>query len=150
MYIFSYLGLDKYTQEIYNLIMDMFDTLPLACILNGKILCIHGGISHELQHVSINSFSCLISLKLTDFTKYPKLVYFVTYYGQIQSTIQMVILQSWLQLILIEDAHIFLVTNFANTSCKKIKLFLLLELIRHNWKDSKCLNGPEPKNSQQS
>jgi diadenosine tetraphosphatase ApaH/serine/threonine PP2A family protein phosphatase len=46
MYLSTYLGLSKYNQEIYNLIMDMFDSLPLACILNGKILCLHGGISH--------------------------------------------------------------------------------------------------------
>ena len=29
--------------------MESFDSLPLACIINGKFLALHGGISPELQ-----------------------------------------------------------------------------------------------------
>ena len=51
--ISHYLGLNKYGQEAYDLTMDMFDQLPLACILNKKFLCVHGGISHELKEVDV-------------------------------------------------------------------------------------------------
>ena len=39
----------KYNQDVYDRIMTLFDNLPLACLVNGKFLCIHGGISHELR-----------------------------------------------------------------------------------------------------
>ena len=28
--------------------MDMFDLLPVACLINGRHLCMHGGMSQEL------------------------------------------------------------------------------------------------------
>lgn len=39
----------KFDQEIYDVFMDSFDTMPLACIVNGKFLALHGGISPELK-----------------------------------------------------------------------------------------------------
>ena len=39
----------KYDEEIYSIIMDSFDTLPLSCIVNNKFLAVHGGISPELN-----------------------------------------------------------------------------------------------------
>jgi len=39
----------KYDESIYNLFMESFDTLPLSCLVNGKFLALHGGISPELK-----------------------------------------------------------------------------------------------------
>lgn len=48
--------LDKYDQEVYDAIMDMFDALPLMCTINNLFLCVHGGISPELfQLDDVNS-----------------------------------------------------------------------------------------------
>lgn len=44
--------LEKYDQEVYNLITDLFDCLPLAAIINNKFLALHGGISPELRKIS--------------------------------------------------------------------------------------------------
>ena len=49
--IFTKKGLYKYDQEIYDLYMDSFDMMPLACIINGKFLALHGGISPEMKSV---------------------------------------------------------------------------------------------------
>ena len=38
----------KYDAEIYDLFIDLFDALPLAAVINGKFLAVHGGISPEL------------------------------------------------------------------------------------------------------
>ena len=43
----------KYDQEIYDILMDSFDLIPLSCIVNGKFLALHGGLSPEL--VKVNS-----------------------------------------------------------------------------------------------
>ena len=37
--------LEKYDQEIYDLFMDSFDQMPIAAIINGQFIALHGGIS---------------------------------------------------------------------------------------------------------
>jgi serine/threonine-protein phosphatase 2B catalytic subunit len=41
----------KYDQELYEIIMDSFDFMPLACVVNNKFLALHGGISPEMKSV---------------------------------------------------------------------------------------------------
>jgi serine/threonine-protein phosphatase 2B catalytic subunit len=42
----------KYDHEIYERVMDSFDALPLACIINEKFVAVHGGISPTVDKVS--------------------------------------------------------------------------------------------------
>lgn len=42
----------KYDQEIYEKFMESFDLFPLAAIINGKFLAVHGGISPDLKSVT--------------------------------------------------------------------------------------------------
>lgn len=42
----------KYDIEVYNAFMSSFDALPLACIVNNKFACVHGGISPNIDSVS--------------------------------------------------------------------------------------------------
>lgn len=63
--------LGKYDVEIYDLIMESFDCLPLACIVDDKYIAMHGGISPELIEVSSYIHPRLIkSTKLTGFVKF--------------------------------------------------------------------------------
>jgi len=39
---------EKFDNEVYELMMDTFDALPLAALVDNKILAVHGGISPEL------------------------------------------------------------------------------------------------------
>ncbi|OMJ76388.1 hypothetical protein SteCoe_24256 [Stentor coeruleus] len=41
----------KYDLEVYESFMDSFDCLPMACILNGSFLAVHGGLSPELVSI---------------------------------------------------------------------------------------------------
>ena len=53
--------LEKYDQEVYDLIMEVFDALPIAALVAGKYLAMHGGISKDLMKIdqinTINRFA---------------------------------------------------------------------------------------------
>ena len=44
--------LSKQDLEVYERIMDCFDALPLACLVNGRFFAVHGGLSPELKVIS--------------------------------------------------------------------------------------------------
>ena len=41
----------KYDSEIYNLLMETFDCLPLSCSINEKFIALHGGLSPDLKKI---------------------------------------------------------------------------------------------------
>jgi serine/threonine-protein phosphatase 2B catalytic subunit len=43
--------LDLYDEQVYELFMEVFDCMPLACVVDGKYLAMHGGISPELKKI---------------------------------------------------------------------------------------------------
>lgn len=43
---------DKYDEETYDLIMDCFDSMPIAGLVGEKYFAIHGGISPELKSIA--------------------------------------------------------------------------------------------------
>jgi serine/threonine-protein phosphatase 2B catalytic subunit len=41
--------LEKYDNELYEAILQMFDTMPLVAIVNQEYLCMHGGVSPNMK-----------------------------------------------------------------------------------------------------
>ena len=52
MYGFRKEMLNKYDSDLYDLVMDVFDCLPLACVAQEKYFAMHGGISPDLKYLS--------------------------------------------------------------------------------------------------
>ena len=44
--------LHKYDVQMYDIIMDSFDAMPIACIVNNKFIGVHGGLSPDLITLS--------------------------------------------------------------------------------------------------
>ena len=44
--------IDKYDEEMYDLVMESFDQLPIAAHVNGQYLAVHGGISSFVTSLS--------------------------------------------------------------------------------------------------
>ena len=53
--------------------MDAFDALPLACIVNEKYFCVHGGISDKVRTVILYKtiYSSIKYKKFKEASKYP-------------------------------------------------------------------------------
>lgn len=47
-----YQGKRKYSLKIWKIFVDVFNSLPLAALIEDKIFCMHGGIGPELTKIS--------------------------------------------------------------------------------------------------
>ena len=43
--------LKKYDQELYSMFIESFNNLPISCIINGKYLAVHGGLSPKVKSI---------------------------------------------------------------------------------------------------
>ena len=43
--------LETYNEFVYNAFMEVFDSMPLACVVDDKYLAMHGGISPSLEKI---------------------------------------------------------------------------------------------------
>lgn len=59
-------GKVKYSMKVYEAALEVFNSLPIAALVNDEYLCIHGGLSpeiHTLQDIQNVSFCKLIFLR---------------------------------------------------------------------------------------
>ena len=43
--------ISRFDNEVYEAFMDLFDALPISCLVDDKYLAMHGGISPELENI---------------------------------------------------------------------------------------------------
>jgi serine/threonine-protein phosphatase 2B catalytic subunit len=52
--------IQRFDNQVYDAFMELFDSLPIACVVDDKYLAMHGGISPELNLIeeinSVNRF----------------------------------------------------------------------------------------------
>jgi serine/threonine-protein phosphatase 2B catalytic subunit len=41
--------ISRFDMDTYNLFMECFDSMPISCMVDGKYIAMHGGISPELS-----------------------------------------------------------------------------------------------------
>ena len=104
MYHNYHAGLNKYNQEAYNLAMELFDQIPLACLINKKFLCVHGGVSPELRSVNMSLCSWRTSRRLTGSGRFLRLGFSVIWCGRIRSTTKRGLVRDWSRLMRCEGA----------------------------------------------
>jgi serine/threonine-protein phosphatase 2B catalytic subunit len=44
--------MEKYDHEVYDAILDAFNSLPISALADDKYICMHGGISPEIKKTS--------------------------------------------------------------------------------------------------
>lgn len=49
MYLCSYSGKRKYNIKLWKTFSDVFNVMPVCALIDEKILCMHGGISPQLD-----------------------------------------------------------------------------------------------------
>ena len=84
VYLNPNLGINKYNQDAYNLTMELFDAIPLSCLINKKFLCVHGGVSPDLRSVNHCLSSWRISRRSIVLGRFRKRGSFVIWCGLIQ------------------------------------------------------------------
>lgn len=129
--------------------MDLFDQLPLSAIINNKFLCIHGGISTEIQSVNHPQLRFRIFRRFRGQNKSRNQACFVIWCGQ---TLLIMILESlmdWPKWTRREDAHIFLDLNWLRDFYKRMGFYLWLGLMRRKPTGLKCITGVGKSNFQQ-
>jgi hypothetical protein len=51
MYLAHELGKRRYNIKLWKLFIDCFNCLPVAALIDDRILCMHGGLSPELESI---------------------------------------------------------------------------------------------------
>lgn len=51
MYFFSYKGKRRYNIKLWKIFIDVFNCLPVAAMIEDRILCMHGGLSPGLDSI---------------------------------------------------------------------------------------------------